>query len=66
MIVLDTDHVRVLRLGDARAAALEHRLLSVDDPDIFTTLVSVHEGIKGWQDEANRAVPRMSVCEAFV
>jgi predicted nucleic acid-binding protein len=55
MIVLDTDHVRVLRLGDARARALEERLIAADDPEIFTTVVSVHEGIKGWQDEVNRA-----------
>jgi predicted nucleic acid-binding protein len=55
MIVLDTDHVRVLRLGDARAAALEQQLIAANDPEIFTTIVSVHEGIKGWQDEVNRA-----------
>jgi predicted nucleic acid-binding protein len=65
MIVLDTDHVRVLRLGDARAAALEQRILSAGDPDIFTTIVSVHEGIKGWQDEANRATTAAQIIQHY-
>src|SRR6476661_7580447 len=54
MLVLDTDHLRVLQVGGPRAEQLADRL-SVQAAPVWTTVTSAHENVKGWQDELNRA-----------
>jgi tRNA(fMet)-specific endonuclease VapC len=64
MIVLDTDHLRVLQSGGPSAATLEARLLAGAD-GVYTTVVTVHENVKGWQDELNRARTSAAVVEHY-
>jgi tRNA(fMet)-specific endonuclease VapC len=55
MIVLDTDHLSVLRYADhPRCAALTERLKSFLDPPLATTVVSLEEQMRGWLAEINR------------
>jgi predicted nucleic acid-binding protein len=57
MVVLDTDHLRVLQSRSSRAQQLLSRLEAQPLP-VYTTIVSAHENVKGWQDEANKASRR--------
>src|SRR5947207_15675684 len=54
MLVLDTDHLRVLQAGGSRAAILMQRLRGHSGP-VYTTVISAHENINGWQAEFNAA-----------
>lgn len=49
MILLDTDHLTLLKYPDnPRYAALTARMESSADPDIGTTIVSAEEQMRGW------------------
>jgi tRNA(fMet)-specific endonuclease VapC len=49
MIVLDTDHVSVLKYADSAAhKILTDRMAASADQDIVTTVVSVEEQMRGW------------------
>ena len=54
MRVLDTDHLRVLQAGGQRASLLTQRLRSQAEP-VYTTIISAHENVSGWQAEFNAA-----------
>ena len=56
MIILDTDHLSVLRYPDTpRAVALTVRLDESPDRPFGTTIISVVEQFRGWSAEINRA-----------
>lgn len=55
MILLDTDHVTVLRYADdPRCARLRARLESSPDPHTATPVITVEEQMRGWLAEINR------------
>lgn len=55
MILLDTDHLSVLRdRRNRRNAHLVARLQTCGDPDIFPTVVSLEEQMRGWLAEVKR------------
>jgi tRNA(fMet)-specific endonuclease VapC len=55
MIVLDTDHLTVLRYhDDSRCKVLTSRLDASLDHHIVTTVVTVEEQMRGWLAEINR------------
>jgi tRNA(fMet)-specific endonuclease VapC len=56
VILLDTDHVNVLKYPDhPRFASLTTRLNSAADQDIATTVITVEEQMRGWLAWINRA-----------
>lgn len=56
MIVLDTDHVTVLRYPEhSQYQALWSRMEQSADADIATTAVSVEEQMRGWLAAIRRA-----------
>ncbi len=50
MILLDTDHITVLRyVDDPRSVRLKNRLrIAVETDDIATTIITVEEQMRGW------------------
>ena len=55
MILLDTDHLTVLRYeDDPRCARLTSRLRSSMDPQVATTVITAEEQLRGWLAEINR------------
>lgn len=48
MILLDSDHLTVLRFGGDRSAGLRSRLFAANDPRVGTTVVNVEESMRGW------------------
>jgi len=55
MILLDTDHVTVLRYVEhPRFVALNNRLQSVSGEAVATTVISLEEQLRGWLAEINR------------
>ena len=55
MIILDTDHLTVLRYeDDSRYSTLTSRLDASLDQHIVTTVVTVEEQMRGWLAEINR------------
>ena len=49
MILLDSDHVTVLRYVESAAyASLTGRLQDSGDRDIATTIISIEEEMRGW------------------
>ena len=55
MIILDTDHLTVLRYeDDSRHPALTSRLDASRDQHMVTTAVTVEEQMRGWLAEINR------------
>lgn len=55
MILLDTDHLSVLKYPEsAQRARLENRLAASRDRDIATTIVNAEEQMRGWLAEINR------------
>lgn len=56
MIVLDSDHLRVLQSGGPQARAVETRLVASGEP-VATTIISVEEGLRGWLAEISRRPP---------
>ena len=64
MILLDTDHVNVLKYPEhLRFASLTTQLNISDDQDIATTVITVEEQMRGWlawinrSDDVHRQVP---------
>ena len=64
MILLDTDHVNVLKYPEhPRFASLTTQLNTSDDQDIATTVITVEEQMRGWlawinrSDDVHRQVP---------
>jgi tRNA(fMet)-specific endonuclease VapC len=54
MILLDTDHLSVLKYPEsAQRARLEGRLAASSDRDIATTIVNAEEQMRGWLAEIN-------------
>ena len=55
MILLDTDHISVLKYPDhPRFASLSRRLDTSPDQDIATTVITVEEQMRGWLAWINR------------
>ena len=54
MLVLDSNHLRVLRIPGPKSDKLKNKLIA-DGRDIVTTIINVHEGIKGYFSEINEA-----------
>jgi tRNA(fMet)-specific endonuclease VapC len=55
MILLDTDHVTVLRYAnDPRCTPLEVRLVASSEPPIGVTIVTLEEQMRGWLAEIHR------------
>lgn len=48
MIVLDTDHLSVLKYHDSPLSRMLERKLDAAREPIFTTIVSVEEQLRGW------------------
>ncbi|HEY3966002.1 MAG TPA: type II toxin-antitoxin system VapC family toxin [Planctomycetaceae bacterium] len=50
MILLDTDHITVLRyVDDPRSLRLKNRLLiAIETDDVATTIITVEEQMRGW------------------
>ena len=72
MILLDTDHVNVLKYPEhPRFASLTTQLNISDDPDIATTVITVEEQMRGWlawinrSDEVHRQVPAFTTVHFF-
>lgn len=56
MILLDTDHVNVLKYPDRlQFVTLTTRLDTSDDQDIATTVITVEEQMRGWLALINRS-----------
>ncbi|MBL8796791.1 MAG: type II toxin-antitoxin system VapC family toxin [Planctomycetia bacterium] len=55
MIVLDTDHVSVLKYqGSPASIRLSERLAAAEDKDIRVAIVTIEEQTRGWLAEINR------------
>jgi tRNA(fMet)-specific endonuclease VapC len=55
MILLDTDHLSVLKYPESsQRTRLEGRLAASSDRDIATTIVNAEEQMRGWLAEINR------------
>ena len=54
MLILDSNHLRVLQTSGRASDRLADRLQN-DGREIVTTIINVHEGINGWLSEINRA-----------
>jgi tRNA(fMet)-specific endonuclease VapC len=55
MILLDTDHLTVLRYVEhPRCAALWDRLRSAEDQRVAVTVISLEEQVRGWLAEISR------------
>ncbi|HTU89740.1 MAG TPA: type II toxin-antitoxin system VapC family toxin [Gemmataceae bacterium] len=55
MIILDTDHLTVLKYPESsQHARLEDRLAASNDPNVATTIVNAEEQMRGWLAEINR------------
>jgi tRNA(fMet)-specific endonuclease VapC len=56
VILLDTDHVNVLKYPEhPRFASLTTQLNTSDDQDIATTVITVEEQMRGWLAWINRS-----------
>lgn len=54
MLILDTDHITILKYRDSeRYARLTSRLISTQDP-IATTIITVEEQFRGWLSTISR------------
>lgn len=55
MIVLDTDHLSVLRFGSgSKTAALSKRMAASIDQDFAVTIITVEEQMRGWLSAVGR------------
>jgi len=56
MIILDTDHLTVLKYSrDARFRNLAERMADSADQDFVTTAITLEEQLRGWLAEINRS-----------
>jgi tRNA(fMet)-specific endonuclease VapC len=64
VFVLDSDHLSILQSEKGNeCAALQARLASVAETDVYTTIISFHEQIGGWYK--NLARPRKQADVVF-
>ncbi len=55
MIILDTDHLTVLKYArDDRFARLAQRMADSADQDFATTVITLEEQLRGWLAQINR------------
>lgn len=54
MLILDTNHLRVLQTAGSACERLADRLRN-DDREPVTTIINVHEVMNGWLSEINKA-----------
>lgn len=54
MLIIDSNHLRVLRIPGSKSNRLKTKLIA-DGRDVVTTIINVHEGIKGYFHEINEA-----------
>jgi hypothetical protein len=54
MLILDSNHLRVLRSSGPASERLEAKLVA-DGREVVTTVINVHEGMKGYFAEINSA-----------
>ena len=55
MIILDTDHLSVLKYArSARFTKLAQRMADSPDQDFVTTAITLEEQLRGWLAEINR------------
>jgi tRNA(fMet)-specific endonuclease VapC len=54
MLILDTNHLRVLQTAGSASDRLANKLRN-DEREPVTTIINVHEAINGWLSEINRA-----------
>lgn len=55
MYVLDTDHMSLLEWGGDDSSRLRERLADLDNDQLFVTIVSYEEQIRGWMAYIARA-----------
>lgn len=48
MVILDTDHVSLLEWGQESSAVLRERLADLNSDDVYSTIVSYEECVRGW------------------
>ncbi len=66
MYLLDTDHVSILqRRGGPEFAALSSRLQQYDGSQFFSSIVSFHELVSGWNSYLNRANSADRIVRAY-
>ena len=54
MLILDTNHLRELLISGPVSERLKRKLM-LDVRRVGTTIINVHEGIKGWIEDINRS-----------
>jgi tRNA(fMet)-specific endonuclease VapC len=54
MLILDSDHLRVLQYTNPASERLTQRLLNAQQP-VVTTIISVEEAVRGWMAQIARA-----------
>ena len=52
MLILDTNHVEVLKYADPRCDLLRARLIQAQD-QVYTTIITVQENVEGWLAKIN-------------
>lgn len=66
MIILDTDHVSVLERQEGTAySCLIERLSHVDRAEVFTSIITVEEGFRGWMALIAKAQKIEAQVEAY-
>lgn len=66
MFVLDSDHLSILQNKKGNEyAALQTRLATVPETDVFTTIISFHEQIGGWYKSLARPRRQSDVVFAY-
>lgn len=52
--LLDTDHLTILERGGEACQRLRSRLFQVNRAEVFTTVISYEEQMRGWLDRASK------------
>jgi tRNA(fMet)-specific endonuclease VapC len=66
MIILDTDHLTVLKYAsDSRFARLAGRMADSADQDFATTAVTLEEQLRGWLAQINRLPDPLKQVSAY-
>jgi hypothetical protein len=65
-VILDTDLLTVLQSGSQPACSiLKQRLDQVSDADIYTTIITLQEQLRGWLAVLNRARTEKRLLSAY-
>lgn len=64
MLILDSDHLRVLRIPGPASDRLANRLVS-DGRTVATSIINVHEGINGYLALINRASTALAKVDSY-